>query len=71
MNSFDYDKRFTNSILQEFLNQYNMKDENNILIEEIPNDGQFQIMNFGEINIQEYFTENNEKEDINKKNNGK
>ena len=66
MNSFDYDKRFTNSILQEFLNQYNMKDENNILIEEIPNDGQFQIMNFGEINIQEYFTENNEKEDINK-----
>ena len=65
MNSFDYDKRFTNSILQEFLNQYNMKDENNILIEEIPNDGQFQIMNFGEINIQEYFTENNEKEDIN------
>ena len=66
MNSFDYDKRFMNSILQEFLNQYNMKDENNILIEEIPNDGQFQIMNFGEINIQEYFTENNEKEDINK-----
>ena len=66
MNSFDYDKRFMNSSLQEFLNQYNMKDENNILIEEIPNDGQFQIMNFGEINIQEYFTENNEKEDINK-----
>ena len=65
MNSFDYDKRFMNSSLQEFLNQYNMKDENNILIEEIPNDGQFQIMNFGEINIQEYFTENNEKEDIN------
>ena len=39
MNSFDYDKRFMNSSLQEFLNQYNMKDENNILIEEIPNDG--------------------------------
>ena len=30
-------------------------------------------MNFGEINIQEYFSENNEKENINinKKNNGK
>ena len=69
MNVFNYDKRFMNSILQEFLKKYNMEDENKILIEEIPDDGQFEVTNFDLINFQDYFKEKDkDNNDINTNN---
>ena len=69
MDSFNYDKRFMNSIIQEFLKKYNMEDENKILIEEIPDDGQFEVTNIDLINFQDYFNKNdNNNNDINTNN---
>ena len=69
MDSFNYDKRFMNSIIHEFLKKYNMEDENKILIEEIPDDGQFEVTNIDLINFQDYFNKNdNNNNDINTNN---
>ena len=69
MNFFNYDKRFMNSILKEFLQKYKMEDENKILIEEIPDDGQFEVTNIDLINFQDYFNKNdNNNNDINTNN---
>ena len=46
-----------------------MEDENKILIEEIPDDGQFEVTNIDLINFQDYFNKNdNNNNDINTNN---